>query len=605
MHTVLNLARKWRPKTFDDVVGQDIPISMLRNSLYKGHFFPLYLCAGQKGCGKTSTARILAAATNCDALQTFQSTARTPLPCLSCPSCLRMKEGAHPDFIEIDAASHTGVDDIRALLESCSFLPILGRKKIYLIDEAHMLSRAAFNAFLKILEEPPAHTLFILATTELLKIPDTVRSRAFQLHFAALAGSALLAHLETICVAESISYEREALALIMAETDGSARDAINLLEQVRFAAPTITTATVRTVLGIISPVQLGVLLALSGEADTTTLLQELTTLNLKGLNASRLWQLLMQLLRHLLWQSYNVPAPDDACLLPDELAQRLKKSFPQERLHALCTYLWHQEELFSATPYKQLFLEKIFLDISVHAYDLPTSGSRSTPHLAGPAAPKPERQAPSIMTPLPAHQPSAKPQEALPTSSGPVKAHTPDAGPWHAFVSAVEQLHDPLLLSILKQAQFSHVSTDTVHLTLPQVNPFLTDRISETKERWQPLLQQHFPGCLALSIQANTVPPSSGQAPVAKPLPTHQPSSVTPVKPTPAIPAPVIKPPATGKSAAPAGKQPWQSGPRKPVRESLVPRGTPLVLTDDNKAQWPYTTRFVEVFPGKLEIIHE
>src|SRR5688572_28013273 len=178
----LNLSRKWRSQNFDQIVGQELSIRILKNSLYLAHFFPVYLFSGQRGCGKTSTARIFAAAINCDSLPLIQKNPKThSIPCLNCNSCIAIREGNHPDFIEIDAASHTGVDNIRSIIESSSLLPLMGRKRVYLINEAHMLSKAAFNAALKILEEPPATVLFILATTNPHKIIDTVRSRCFQL----------------------------------------------------------------------------------------------------------------------------------------------------------------------------------------------------------------------------------------------------------------------------------------------------------------------------------------------------------------------------------------------------------------------------------------
>lgn len=178
----LNLARKWRPSTFESIVGQDLTVRLLKNSLFRQQFFPVYLLAGQRGCGKTTTGRVFAAAINCDRLHDFtQDPQKTIVPCGQCVSCDAMKRGIHPDFIEIDAASHTGVDNVRQIIEATSFLPQLGRKKIYLIDEAHMLSKAAFNAFLKILEEPPKTVLFMMATTDAHKIIDTVRSRCFQL----------------------------------------------------------------------------------------------------------------------------------------------------------------------------------------------------------------------------------------------------------------------------------------------------------------------------------------------------------------------------------------------------------------------------------------
>src|SRR5271156_392412 len=148
MSTVtLNLARKWRSKSFDRIVGQDLLIRMLKNSLFLGQYFPVYLFAGQRGCGKTTTARVFAAAVNCERLSDFKKQPKEfSVPCLTCTSCVAMAAGKHPDFIEIDAASHTGVDNIRQIIDAASLLPLMGQKKIYLIDEAHMLSKAAFNA---------------------------------------------------------------------------------------------------------------------------------------------------------------------------------------------------------------------------------------------------------------------------------------------------------------------------------------------------------------------------------------------------------------------------------------------------------------------------
>src|SRR5579871_3248756 len=173
----LNLARKWRSKDFDHIIGQDVAVKMLKNSLYLGQLFPVYLFSGQRGCGKTSTARIFAMAVNCTSLSAFQKNPKTTaIPCLVCDSCVAMATGKHPDFIEIDAASHTGVDTIRTIIDASQLLPLMGSKKIYLIDEAHMLSKSSCNALLKILEEPPCSVLFMLATTDPQKIIETVRS---------------------------------------------------------------------------------------------------------------------------------------------------------------------------------------------------------------------------------------------------------------------------------------------------------------------------------------------------------------------------------------------------------------------------------------------
>ncbi|MBP6892464.1 DNA polymerase III subunit gamma/tau [Candidatus Babeliales bacterium] len=247
----LNLARKWRSAQFKEIIGQDLVVRILQNSLFKNQFFPVYLFSGQRGCGKTSTARVFASALNCQKLTEFQKNPQVQIPCLSCTSCTEMTMGRHPDFMEIDAASYTGVDNIRNIIDTSSFLPLLGERKIYLIDEVHMLSKAAFNAFLKILEEPPKFVVFILATTEAQKLPDTVRSRCFQLFFNPVNVQTVVAHLENMCQKESITFERDGLEMIAAVTQGSLRDAINLLEQARFASVSVTKTIVLSVLGYV------------------------------------------------------------------------------------------------------------------------------------------------------------------------------------------------------------------------------------------------------------------------------------------------------------------------------------------------------------------
>ncbi len=250
--TYIPLAQKWRSQTFDDVVGQDLSVKILKNSLYRETLFPVYLFAGQRGCGKTSMARIFASALQCEKYTQFQKDPQTCMPCTTCPTCCAVREGSHPDVIEIDAASHTGVENIRGLIDAAMFFPALGKWKVYVIDEAHMLSRAAFNALLKILEEPPRHVIFILATTDYSKIIDTVRSRCFQMFFDPIDQRAVVKRLQQICIAENITYDDSALAIIAQHCEGSLRDAITLLERVSFAYAHITPQDVYTTLGIAS-----------------------------------------------------------------------------------------------------------------------------------------------------------------------------------------------------------------------------------------------------------------------------------------------------------------------------------------------------------------
>jgi len=220
----LVLARKWRPKTFDDLIGQDYITQTLKNAISTGKIAHAFIFSGPRGVGKTSTARIVAKALNC-------TNGPTPDPCLNCSFCQEIAEGKSLDVIEIDAASHTGVNDVREIIENIKYLPTSGKNKIYIIDEAHMLSQSAFNALLKTLEEPPPHVLFILATTEVHKVPVTILSRCQRYDFKKVAVDKIKEQLASITSKEQIKIQDETLHIISQEADGSLRDALSLMDQ--------------------------------------------------------------------------------------------------------------------------------------------------------------------------------------------------------------------------------------------------------------------------------------------------------------------------------------------------------------------------------------
>ncbi|MBX9487841.1 DNA polymerase III subunit gamma/tau [Yersinia enterocolitica] len=243
------LARKWRPKTFADVVGQEHVLTALANGLSLGRIHHAYLFSGTRGVGKTSIARLLAKGLNCE-------TGITATPCGTCANCLEIEQGRFVDLIEIDAASRTKVEDTRELLDNVQYAPARGRFKVYLIDEVHMLSRHSFNALLKTLEEPPAHVKFLLATTDPQKLPVTILSRCLQFHLKVIDVEVIRAQLEKILLAEQISSDTRALQLLARAADGSMRDALSLADQaIAMGDGHVTTATVSQMLGTLDDEQ--------------------------------------------------------------------------------------------------------------------------------------------------------------------------------------------------------------------------------------------------------------------------------------------------------------------------------------------------------------
>ncbi|MBY0109853.1 MAG: DNA polymerase III subunit gamma/tau [Candidatus Babeliaceae bacterium] len=341
----VHLARKWRSKNFNELVGQELSVRLLKNSLYKKAFFPAYLFSGLRGSGKTSMGRIFAAAVNCEQLDEFIKAPQIViLPCSICMSCKALFAGQHPDFIEIDAASHTGVDNMRLIIENASMLPTLARKKIYLIDEAHMLSKAAFNAALKILEEPPVHVMFILATTDPEKIIETIKSRCFQIFFDPIPSETLIQHLQKICQAEAIDYDSQGLDLLAQQSGGSARDALTMLERVALAEDNkVTGDSVSRVLGIIGRPMIMKLYGFIENSNTHELLMFLKT---NRYNAHALWKELTVYIRSNLYYPKYI---------------QNKQKYEQALLHLKISY--QTEQLLARTSMADAVVEYMLLSM--------------------------------------------------------------------------------------------------------------------------------------------------------------------------------------------------------------------------------------------------
>ena len=279
----LVLARKWRPKDFSDTVGQEHVLQALMNALESGRLHHAYLFSGTRGVGKTTIARILAKALNCE------TNGVSAHPCGECTACLEIDEGRFVDLIEVDAASKTKVDDTRDLLDNVQYAPARGRYKVYLIDEVHMLSKSSFNALLKTLEEPPPHVKFLLATTDPQKLPVTVLSRCLQFNLKRMTPRLILDRLVYICEAEGIEAESAALATLARAADGSMRDALSLLDQaIAYCGGTVEEAAVARMLGTIDRDHVARLLRLLAENDAKSIVDAIREIDEQFPNYSRL-----------------------------------------------------------------------------------------------------------------------------------------------------------------------------------------------------------------------------------------------------------------------------------------------------------------------------
>jgi DNA polymerase-3 subunit gamma/tau len=272
------LARKWRPRSFASLVGQEHVVRALTHALEQKRLHHAYLFTGTRGVGKTTLARILAKALNCE-------TGITPEPCGKCSACLEIDAGRFVDYIELDAASNRGVDEMTQLLERALYAPVRGRFKVYVIDEVHQLSGHAFNAMLKTLEEPPEHVKFILATTDPQKIPVTVLSRCLQFNLKQMPQAAIVAHLEHIAAEEKVDAEIGGLRLLAAAAHGSMRDSLSLLDQaIAYSAGRVTEADVRAMLGAVDTGYLFDLLEAVADGDARAALAVADTMEGRSLS---------------------------------------------------------------------------------------------------------------------------------------------------------------------------------------------------------------------------------------------------------------------------------------------------------------------------------
>src|SRR5918998_1759963 len=281
------LARKYRPQRFDELIGQDAMVQTLGNAIKRDRLAHAFLLTGVRGVGKTSTARLIAKALNC--IGTDGQGGPTIDPCGQCEPCRAIAEGRHIDVVEMDAASHTGVDDVREIIEAVRYAAVSARYKVYIVDEVHMLSKNAFNALLKTLEEPPPHVKFLFATTEVNKVPVTVLSRCQRFDLRRIPAEKLAVHFAEVSRAEGAEVEEEALGMIARAAEGSARDGLSILDQaIAHGGGAVSADKVRDMLGLADRGRIRRLLGLVLAGNASSALAELDEVHSLGTDASAL-----------------------------------------------------------------------------------------------------------------------------------------------------------------------------------------------------------------------------------------------------------------------------------------------------------------------------
>lgn len=395
------LARRWRPRSLDEVAGQEHVVAVLRHGLDTGQIHHAYLFAGLYGVGKTTLGRILAKCLNCE-------TSITATPCNQCASCRAAEEGSFPDLIEVDAASKTKVEETRAMLDGMGYRPVMGRFRVYLIDEVHMLSGHSFNALLKTLEEPPEHVRFILATTELDKVPLTVASRCLTLRLRRLQAAELAVHLRTVLGKDNTPYEDEAVAMLAQQAMGSVREVLSLTEQALAAGQgALRLDAVRTMLGLLDRQGALHLLEAVIAKDSGMLQKTLAGLLEQGVDEAGILDGTIRLLTELAWAKALPREPEKtktgqaACAQePDQgLPGQLLDALTPEEVHVFLEFATRGKRDLPVLPDRWGTLAVVFLRMMAFGRKLAASAQKNGDSRAraesGLAAPSPQPATPS------------------------------------------------------------------------------------------------------------------------------------------------------------------------------------------------------------------